>query len=479
MMAMRINWRRWGVVTFVMVLACAVFLAQRKIKIHTLVLTGIPARPAMVGFPGLDDALLQGEESARSYLHSLSGLVALSRLYHANGFFDESIQCYRVLSRIEPESARWDHLQANILAGFGRLDEALPLEQRAVHLADTYIPARLRLGDILLKLNQTTPAVETYRQVLERDHDNPYALLGLAKCALTVKDWATARENLRKCISVHPAFIGGMSLSATVAEHFGDQVEAARLREEIGRKEFSDLPDPWLDDLLSDCYDPYRLSVVATVAKMVGDLSKAKSLLERATVLAPENSSYHRQLGLLLSQGIDSEAARRELERAVSLAPRDVDAWLLLYQLLTKLGDTSAAARAITNGLLSCPDSASLHLEQARRWNTSGHPTQAAAEFREAYRLNPSEAQALIELASTLFGLGQEDEALASLRLALEKQPENPMALSTLTFYYISHGDETEALAWWQHVRHQPRTLPRTVEALQQAFRQHFGHDLP
>jgi len=85
----------------------------------------------------------------------------------------------------------------------------------------------------------------------------------------------------------------------TVAEHFGSQGEADALRLEIGRREFSDLPDPWLDRLLEDCCDPYRLSVAATVANMVGNAAAARQLLERAVALAPKSSSYHRQLGLL------------------------------------------------------------------------------------------------------------------------------------------------------------------------------------
>jgi len=56
----------------------------------------------------------------------MTGLIALSRLYHANGFFNEALQCYAGLQRLQLGEARWLHLKASILAGFGRLDEACP-----------------------------------------------------------------------------------------------------------------------------------------------------------------------------------------------------------------------------------------------------------------------------------------------------------------------------------------------------------------
>ncbi len=452
----------------------------RAVAARAIVNATVPAKPAAVAAgSSLDDAVMSAEQIARAWFHATDGLVALSRLYHANGFTDEALVCYNGLRRIQPRNARWPHLQASVLAGLGRLDDALPLEQRAVELAGGYIPARLRLGDILFKSNQAVRAGEAYAQVLQREPDNPYALLGLAKCALAKGDWAAAQEKLRQSIKARPGFIGGMSLLATVAEHFGNQAEADQLRAEIGRKEFSDLPDPWLDDLLQDCYDPYRLSVMATVVNMAGDPTGAVNLLERAIALAPKNSSYHRQLGLLLSNLGNAPAARSHLETAVSLVPTDVDAWLLLYQLLTKTGDTAGAGQVLANGLARCPDSSSLHLEQARRWMAAGRLNEAVIEYQEAQRLNPSDAQALIEIARVYLGLGREADALAALREALRNQPEHPLALATLAFNCISHGDEAGALQWWERVRRQPRTTPQTIDGLRQAYRQKFGRDLP
>jgi tetratricopeptide (TPR) repeat protein len=472
--------RRWlrPVVLAAIALACA-GLSGRAVLRRNAVLSAVPAHPNTSALPPeLEAEIVSAEESAHSYVHPVDGLMTLSRLYHANGFYDEALQCYGGLRQLQPGEGRWPHLEASILAQFGRQDEALPREKEAVELAPEYIPARLRLGDEFLNGDQWPDAVRTYTEVLARAPDDPFALLGLAKCAVAVGDWGKAKQKLEQSVKNHPDFIGGLSLLVTVDEHLGEHAAADALKNLIGRREFADLYDPWLDGLMDDCYDPYRISVASAVADAAGRPAAARDLLERAIALSPNTSAFHRQLALLYSREGDFASARQHLERAVAISPSDNDSWLVLSQILNQMGDHEASARALATGLADCPDSYGLHLEHGSQLNAGGHREAAIAEFREAHRLNPAETGPLVQLAGALFAANQEDEALASLREALERQPENPLALATLTFYYINGGNEPAALEWWAHVRRQNRTPPQTVEELKQAFRQKFGREL-
>jgi len=471
--------RIWWQAFLLLLLAGAISLSWRAIHQHLVVAQCIPPRPSLGNFPvELEDGIARAEGDAKGYIHTVRGLTALSRIYHANGYYDEAMQCYDGLRRLEPGEGRWPHLQASILTTFGRLDEALPLLQHAVVLAPRYVPSHLRLGDILLKTNRPDLAEKAYNEALGLDPGNAFALLGLARCAITRGDWSKAREQLQESIRLHANFIGGLSLLVVVAEHFGDQNEADALKEMIGRQEFIDLPDPWLDGLTEDCYDPYRLSVAAVVVNFSGDGPAARRLLERAIALAPETGSYHRQLGQMLFESRDYVSARRQLESAVTLSPYDPYSWTLLLKIMTAMGETEAIERVLANALANCPQSPELHLERARRFSSAHDPDDAIAEFREAYRLWPSEAGPLVELAKEYFTVNKTNEALAALREALQRQPEYPMALAALAFYYIEVGDEANALAWWEHVRRQSRMPPQTVAALKNAFQQHFGRDL-
>jgi tetratricopeptide (TPR) repeat protein len=463
--------------TAVLLLAAA-FFGRAALRRGT-VLAAIPQRPDLGSLPSeLGTEFDASEAMAHSYVHSVDGLARLSRLYHANSFYNEALQCYEALRRLEPRNAKWPHLESSILSQFGRQDEALPREEAAVALAPDYIPARLRLGDELLMANRRQEAAAAYSQVLEREPGEPYAMLGLAKCDVAAGDWSKAIERLRECVKLHPDFIGAMSLMVTTYEHMGRQAEANAMKNVIGRREFTDLSDPWLDGLIDDCFDSYRLSVVAAVADFSGKRDAAKQMLERAIAFAPKNSSFHRQLAIKLALDKDLPSACEHLERAVALSPTDNDSWLLLYQYRKMMGQAPAAEQALRSGLANCPQSASLHIEEARRLSSAGRNEEAIGEFKEAYRLNPSESGPLVQLSTVLLSLNRGDEAVAALLEGLGKQPEDPAALAMLTYVYIVSGNEAQARQWWAHVRLQPRTPPDMVRSLQNEYRQRFGRDL-
>jgi tetratricopeptide (TPR) repeat protein len=446
---------------------------------HAIAVAAIPPRPALTGWAAaMKYPLADAEDAAGGYYHPAIGLAELSRLYHANGFYNEALQCYDGLRQLQPAEPQWPYLEASILAGFGRLDEARPYYERAVALAPDYVPARVRLGEILLKTNRNADAAGTYRATLARVPAEPYSLLGLARCDLVAGDWNRARDHLREAISDHPDFLGAILLLVTVDEHFGDQDEADSLKTMIGTREFVDIVDPWLDGLMEDCYDPYRLGIAADDANFAGDGPRAQHLLERAIALAPNTGAYHYQLGAMFFHATEYELARREMEKAVALSPDYPYSWDLLFKILAAEGQDEAADSALAQGLANCPESADLHLEHAHRMNQAGDLEGAIPEFREAYRLWPSESGPLAELATVYFKLNRRDEALAVLREALQKQPEQPMALAMLAFDSISTGDKEGALRWWGHIRRQPRTPPQAVDSIRQAFQQKFGEPL-
>jgi len=445
---------------------------------HRIAVDGIPPRPAATLPVTLQDRLADAEQAAQGLRNPVRGLAVLSRLYHANGYYDEAMQGYAVLQRLEPREARWPHLLGGILAEFGRLDEALGPRRQAVALAPAYLPARLRLGDILLKGNQPAAAATAYAGALKLEANNPYALLGLARCAMAGGDWDKAREYLRQAVRQHPGFYGAMTQLVTVHEHFGEMAEADATRAALGRQEFVDLSDPWMEELSEDCFDPYRLSVSAAVARSTGDAARARHLLERAIALAPDSASYHRQLGELLAQGGDNAGARRQFEAAVALAAGEADAWIQLFQLFKTTGELGAAQRVLATALEHCPTSPTLHLENARLLSAAGRSREAIDEFRASDRLRPSEASPLVELAGELFKVNQSEAALAALHEGLRRQPEHPMILATLTLYAVSTGDENGARLWWARVQQQPSTPPPVVSTIRQAYQQRFGHSL-
>lgn len=448
----------------------------RQWSAHRIAASAVPKPPAFGDLPAeLGVLVARAEGRASGWLRPAQGLGDLARLYHANGFYDEALSCYEGLQRLEPAEGRWWHLPAIILAGFGRFDDALPLWTKAQLLAPEYLPCRIKLADSLVKANRLDEAAKAYEVVLARQAGNPYALLGLARCRVARQDWTRAREVLQDAIGKHPEFIGGLSLLVTVEMQLGHQAEAARLRAVIGRREFTDIPDPWFEETFASCFDAYRLSVAAAVAYFSGNTTQAVSWLERAIELAPGLGTYRRQLGNILFQKGDFPAARRQFERAVELNPLDTEAWSLLVELLDTMQDGVGVDRALAAGLANCPRSSTLHFRRGQRLAASGRNQEAMAELQEAKRLRPNEANAYIGLAMVYFRMERIEDAVAELRQALEVQPGHTLAMQVLARHAVASGDSAAARHWIRQLRDQAKSDSTDLSAIAEEYRQQFG----
>lgn len=443
---------------------------------QAVVAQALPPQPDLsAASPALRDAIARAEARARGRLAATAGLVELSRLYHANGYFGEALACYAGLEKLEPREPRWLHLHASILAGYGELEPAIKLWQRVTQLDPAYLPARLRLADALLKSNQQAAAAAEYNAVLKAKPDEPYALLGLARIDLEAQRWDEARARLENVVR-QTHFNLGYDLIVTLYERLGLRDEAASIRGAAKASgAYRDFPDPWLNNLMEDCYDPYRLGMTAGIAAQGGDTAGAKRLLQRAIELAPDDVSSHFQLGGLAVATKDPKLAREQFELCTRLNPTFSDGWAQLSALQANEGDKAAAAQTLADGLARCPDSPGLHLMRARNLRDAGQPGEAIEEFKASIRLRPNEPDAYVELGSLYINLGQEEVAVSLMRLALDADPGDPTALGAMAFSSISAGNEAEARRWLTRVANQPRVPRQQAAVLFQAYQQAFG----
>jgi len=463
-----------------LVIAAAGMFWKRAAHDAAIVGPAVPEVPDLSGVSAqLRDRVADADARAHSFWRAGSGLKELSRLYNANGQLAEALRCYETLRNLEPDEARWPHLEASILAGYGQADEATALWKRAVELAPDYLPARIRLGDIQLKSNRPAEAAASYKEVDRRSPGEPHAQLGLARLDLEAGRWEEARKRLEDLVA-KTDYTLGYDLIVSLYERLGLQDRAAAIRGSAKASgAYRDPADPWLDDLMVDCYDSYRLALTAGTIARDGRAAEATALLRRAIAIAPDDVSAHFQLGMLAFDQRDFATASEELRLCTAMAPEFADGWAHLSDLQSKQGDVAGADRTLAEGLRECPQSPSLHLMRARRMRDTGRTGEAIVEFETSIRYRPNEADAYIELGTYLLDLGREAEAIRRFRRALEVEPGNPMALGILAFQAITVGDEPEARKLMELVRDQPRVGSSRTESLRDAYRQKFGRPAP
>ncbi len=440
----------------------------------------VPPRPALAGFP----ADLAGQISSCEQViqHGSAGVAALAELgqaYQANGFFPEAATCYRGLAQLESGNPRWPHRLACLYAGAGELESAVQLWRRTLSLAPDYVPARVRLGDALLKLNRPDEAESAYAAVLKSDAGNPYALVGLARLDVARKNLASARDRLEQA-AAHTDDRIGADLLATVCEQLGDTARANALRARgKASGSFYDPPDPWMDEIFDDCYDVYRVTVAAGFADHAGNDAAARHLIDRALKLAPDNPAALYQSGSFALKARDYDRARRDFSACVQAAPDHSAAWTELINVCTEQHDAAGAARTLAAGLAHCPTSPTLHVLRAARLAADDRHAEAIAELEIALKLRPDDPEALVQLANAYFRTDRVPDGVAALHRALAAEPDHPAALTALAIFAIKTGDEPAAREWLRRSARQPRVPRDIAEALDAEFRQRFGHAPP
>ncbi|HEY3756201.1 MAG TPA: FG-GAP-like repeat-containing protein [Opitutaceae bacterium] len=407
----------------------------------------------------------------------VSALGELSRVYDANGLTAEAANCYGRLMTDDPKNPRWWYRDAMIVAGFGRLDDALPLFRRVTELAPDYVPAWVRIGDAELKLDHRREAEAAYNEALKRDPDNVYAWFGQARLDIASGRWQAARDKLERCVRLSDWRIG-YDLLPTVYEHLGETSEAAAIRGKAKASgAYQDMVDPWLNELLDDCYDSFRLCTEGGEFYYRGDSATAVRLLQRALRFDPDNPMAHYQLGTYLGVLHRSDEAIREYQRATELQPDLGDPWEAWAVLLRQLGDSNQAMRVVTEGMRHAPQQAGLRLEYGRLLEDQGNLEGAAEQYAQSIRFHaPEEAAPYVALGEVCLKLGRTEDGINWFYRGLKVEPDHPVILSTLTMYEIQTADEPTARSWLQRARAQPRIGAAKISSLESAFTVRFGN---
>lgn len=471
--------RKWQLVVAILVVALVAggVFTWRAMELRAAVVAILPERPNLEGFaPGMSRRLDAAEEQVGRLWKTQSGSSELARLYHANGFLSQARECERVLIELDSKNAKWPYFLGQIAGGYGDLQTALPLLEKAVALAPEYSPARVRLGDTLLKSGENEKAAAVYREVLNQDPENGYAITGLSRTELNAGDTLAARQRLLQLVQRQPEFAPAWGLLISIEERLGNEaeVESYKLRAQAAGRQ-REMPDPWVDDLMLDCYDPYRLSVAASAADPSNNHARARQLLERAVAIAPNDDLAFRLLGNLMSDLGDLNAARNYLERAAKIDPEEPDNWSYLLRVLKAIGDMPAANRALDTGLARCPEAPVLHLEKGRRYAATGRLDAAAASFAFARRNLPEDSTASMELALVYFKQERLEKGVEALHEVVKIDPTHPVAVVLLARYAISNGDAAEAENWINRARKQPQVTPDDLAKVLEEFRAQFG----
>ena len=163
------------------------------------------------------------------------------------------------------------------------------------------------------------------------------------------------------------------------------------------------------------------LQLLVDAMRTQGDMAGARATLESMAAELPEIAAVHFELGLLLADMGDSEAALRSLSRVVELEPQHSQAWRALGDALVQTGDAEGAARAYSQQFASSVTDLKT-LEQLSAVE-AGQMDVAEDVVREFLNIYPTDLAALELLGRMHMRINQFESAESVFRRALELAP--------------------------------------------------------
>jgi parvulin-like peptidyl-prolyl isomerase len=148
--------------------------------------------------------------------------------------------------------------------------------------------------------------------------------------------------------------------------------------------------------------------------------------------MAPNNAELHQMKGRLMLGAGDLTAARTSLERARALDPQNPLVRVDLATLYRNQGQLEAALREAEEAARLAPDAAEPQVARGLALGAQGREDAAAEAFRAALRASPDDPDALFFLGSVELRSGRPEAAKPLLERLLTKAPRYPGAQDVL-----------------------------------------------
>src|SRR5215469_2638008 len=330
-------------------------------------------------------------------------------LYSA-GDGEGAVSALRQSTDLDPR-ALGPHLKlAAVLEQLQRKAEAKAEWQRALEIDPNSVDALhgmsrhfLADGDYDSTITLLRPA--PHNEVLTLDLAEAYAKAGLLKDADDLLSQALVERSgslpLLSALTTVEVNEGLRETALHRAKQFADthpgnaEAQKLYLRNLLANNDTSDAFPVARKLLTAAAQDPYLLYVMGVMERQNGDYTAARSHLQQALALEPDDYNSHYNLGLALVKLDEPRAAKEHLEKAVEIDPDMAIAQNQLGYLDSRGGDVAAAEK----------------------------------HFREAVRAAPAYTEAWINLAATLGMESKFQEAQQAIDSALKLEPKNSEAL--------------------------------------------------
>jgi tetratricopeptide (TPR) repeat protein len=350
----------------------------------------------------------------------------LGGLYQVHSIFPAAEDCYHNAKQLAPGEFRWAYYAAYLSEDDGRTREALERYEDARKLKPGYKALTVRLGNVLLDLNELGRAQAEFEQVVDVAGLEAASLYGLGQIALLKRDYDTAIDAFTRALEYEPA--------ASRIHYPLAQALRARQRNDEAKAQLAmrgDQPpsilDPQIEGLEAMKIGSRIHFMNAMKAAKRQDYAAAREAFLQGLEIEPDNVHAHISYARTLYLTDDKGEARQTLEAALAIQPDKSLTLFLLGVMTEEEGDAGKAADFYRRAIHYTPDHSGAHQYLADQYYRQGNYAAAAEHYAGSIKGEPDNLVATIPYLGTLLLTDAPATTLMSgLETAIERFPEYP-----------------------------------------------------
>jgi tetratricopeptide (TPR) repeat protein len=386
----------------------------------------------------------------------------LGGLYHVHAAFPAAGDCYHNAGQLAPDEFRWAYYAAYLAEKDGRTRLALDRYQHAQTLDTAYKALTLRLGNILLDLNELEQAQAAFQLVVNTTGLEAASLYGLGQIALLQRDHDTAIDAFTRALQYDPA-ASRIHYPLAQALRATQRNDEAKAQLALRGDQPPSFRDPLIEGLEALKIGSRFQFLQAMRAIKRQDYAAASEAFAEGLSGEPDNVlariSYARTLYLI----DDKAAARQALEAALVIQPDNSLGLFLLGLLTEEQGDADKAADYYRLAIRHTPEHTGAHQYLADQYYRQGNYTAAAEHYASSIKGEPNNLAATIPYMGTLLLTDAPAATLMTgLETAIVRFPEYP-GFKPLQILLLAGSPDSQI--------HNPETALKNAQQLNGQYR--------
>jgi protein O-GlcNAc transferase len=427
-------------------------------RLWAFILAGLLSQPVLPPLPRVDveayppaarESIARAHAAAKARPDDAAAVCALARTLQAWEQWDAAHQSYARCQALAPRSLEWHYLDALVLQRLARHAEAVAQLRLATAADRSYLPARLKLAELLHETHELEESRRLFETLLQEPDVAPAVQIGLARIDGSEGRHENAIERLQRAIELFPEFGAAyyaMALSSRALGRTEDARRALERHAEYGPR-WPASPDP-LRDAVAALRDDAAVNVQRGVKlSEAGDLPGAIAAHEAAIARDPAYAQAHANLISLYGRAGNLAKAEEHYKTAV-LLDGDLDEAHYDYGVILGLQDKwDLAATAYARALAVNPDHVRARNNLGQILERRRELAAAADMYRQALASQPGFRLARFNLARMLLALDRPADAISELEQIVQPRDEEaPRYLFALATAHLRAGHKDEGL---------------------------------